>query len=69
MDPLRDEGEAYAAKMNASGSNAELIRVGGAPHPFAVLDGILESGRMYNRKVIDSLRMAFSIQSGLLSRE
>jgi len=56
MDPLRDEGEAYAAKMNAADSRAELIRVPGVPHTFAHLDGILESGKMYNERVIAALK-------------
>lgn len=56
MDPLRDEGEAYAAKMNAAGSRAELIRVNGAPHTFGYLDGILEGGKMYNERVIAALK-------------
>lgn len=56
MDPLRDEGEAYAQKLRAGGAEVELIRVAGAPHTFALLDGILESGKMYNKKVISKLR-------------
>lgn len=55
MDPLRDEGEAYFAKLSAAatkGTLTELVRVPGAPHTFASLDGILESGKMYNEKVI-----------------
>lgn len=55
MDPLRDEGEAYAAKLKDAGSQVELIRVPGAPHLFAGLDGILECGRKYNEKVIATL--------------
>jgi acetyl esterase/lipase len=56
MDPLRDEGEAYAAKLKDAGVRVELIRAVGAPHIFALLDGILESGRVYNEKVIATLR-------------
>ncbi|KAH8704793.1 putative esterase [Talaromyces proteolyticus] len=60
MDPLRDEGEAYAAKMRAAGSEVELVRMTAAPHSFAMLDGILESGKMYNRKVVQTLREKLS---------
>ncbi|KAF4215178.1 hypothetical protein CNMCM8980_008709 [Aspergillus fumigatiaffinis] len=56
MDPLRDEGEAYAAKLKDAGVRVELIRAAGAPHIFPLLDGILESGRVYNEKVIATLR-------------
>lgn len=56
MDPLRDEGEAYAARLKDAGVRVELIRAAGAPHIFPLLDGILESGREYNEKVIATLR-------------
>ncbi|CAG8024478.1 unnamed protein product [Penicillium salamii] len=56
LDPLRDEGEAYAAKLQAAGVAVEVIRVAGAPHVFASLDGILEGGREYNKKVVATLR-------------
>jgi acetyl esterase/lipase len=56
MDPLRDEGEVYAAKLKDAGVRVELIRAVGAPHIFPLLDGILESGRVYNEKVIATLR-------------
>jgi acetyl esterase/lipase len=56
MDPLRDEGELYADKLRAAGMDVELVRVSGAPHTFALLDGILQSGKMYNDKVIERLR-------------
>lgn len=52
LDPLRDEGEAYAGKLQAAGTRVELMRVLGAPHLFPALDGILESGRRYNERVI-----------------
>lgn len=59
MDPLRDEGEAYGKKMNEAGSKAEIIRVKGAPHTFAHLDGILEIGQFFNREATRALREAF----------
>lgn len=56
MDPLRDEGEAYAVKMRAAGVPIELIRVSGVPHIFSGLDGILEGGKMHRNKCIEELR-------------
>jgi acetyl esterase/lipase len=51
-DPLRDEGEVYAAKLQVAGVLVEVARVAGAPHLFPALDGILKAGRQYNKKVI-----------------
>lgn len=56
MDPLRDEGEFYAAKLEGAGCQVESLRMPGAPHTFPVLDGILDSGKRYNEKVIESLK-------------
>ncbi|PYH97666.1 hypothetical protein BO71DRAFT_115080 [Aspergillus ellipticus CBS 707.79] len=56
MDPLRDEGEQYAAKLKAAGCQVELMRMAGAPHTFAGLDAILESGRTYNAMVIEAMQ-------------
>ena len=56
LDPLRDEGEAYAAKLKAAGNRVEVIRVPGVPHTFPALDGILQGGRRYNATVVEALR-------------
>ncbi|RAL11019.1 alpha/beta hydrolase [Aspergillus homomorphus CBS 101889] len=62
MDPLRDEGEAYATKLKAAGCSVELMRMKGAPHTFALLDGILKSGQVYNLKVIEGLKASLIVQ-------
>lgn len=56
MDPLRDEGEAYAKKMNEAGSMAEVHRIKGAPHIVMQLDGILGGGKEYNQVVVRALK-------------
>lgn len=56
LDPLRSEGEMYAAKLKAAGNCVELTRYTGAPHLFPMLDGILESGRQYNAKIVAALK-------------
>lgn len=47
VDPLRDEGECYAEKLMAAGTEVDLIRYAGAPHTFATMDSLLSSGREY----------------------
>lgn len=56
VDPLRDEGELYAAKLKEAGTRVELIRYTGAPHIFPLLDGILESGRQHRAMVVAALK-------------
>lgn len=56
LDPLRDEGETYAAKLQAAGNRVELTRYAGVPHLFPLLDGVLESGRRYQAKVVAALK-------------
>jgi acetyl esterase len=40
FDPLRDEGEAYAAALRAAGGDVALRRFGSLPHGFANLAGV-----------------------------
>ncbi len=40
FDPLRDEGEAYAAKLVAAGSYVEVLRAPSVPHGFALMTGV-----------------------------
>ncbi|SPO06848.1 related to esterase [Cephalotrichum gorgonifer] len=61
MDVVRDEGEAYGRKMREAGCEAEVIRVGGAPHAFMQMDGIMEIGQLYNRESVRALRCAFGV--------
>ncbi len=61
MDVLRDEGEAYGAKMIKAGSKAEVIRVKGAPHSFSTMDEALDIGKQYNKDALRGLGEAFGI--------
>ena len=49
MDPIRDEGEAYARRLQEFGVEVELKRYDGMPHGFfsfgAALDGAKEAQR------------------------
>jgi acetyl esterase len=44
-DPLRDQGEAYALKLQSAGVTVELKRYDGMIHPFVSLAGIIDAGR------------------------
>ncbi|KAJ5571418.1 Alpha/beta hydrolase fold-3 [Penicillium sp. DV-2018c] len=56
LDPLRDEGEAYAGKLQAAGVSVEVNRIAGVPHLVAMLDGILQGGWQYNEKVVATMQ-------------
>lgn len=42
-DVLRDEGEAYAAKLRAAGVPVTALRVQGAIHDFVMLNALRET--------------------------
>jgi acetyl esterase len=42
-DVLRDEGEAYAAKLRAAGVRVTAVRYGGAVHDFVMLNSLRET--------------------------
>lgn len=44
LDPLRDEGEAYAARLRDAGISVESCRYDGLVHGFMTLGGVLSSG-------------------------
>jgi acetyl esterase len=45
-DPLRDQGEAYARKLQAAGVPVVLKRYDGMIHPFVSLSGIIDAGHV-----------------------
>jgi acetyl esterase/lipase len=59
-DPLRDEAEAYAARLQAAGVPAEVIRHAGMMHGFFTMIGVLDTARMAVLTAADRLRDAFS---------
>jgi acetyl esterase len=44
-DPLRDQGEAYARKLQAAGVSVELKRYDGMIHPFLSLAGVIDAAK------------------------
>ncbi len=59
-DPLRDEGEAYAAALQRAGVAAVVHRYPGMVHGFAGLAGVIPAGRDAIEKIAASLRAAFA---------
>lgn len=59
FDPLRDEGEIYAARLRAYGVAAELVRYDGMIHGFLSMAGVLDQGRNALAFAASRLRSAF----------
>ncbi|GAB1333336.1 alpha/beta hydrolase [Streptomyces sennicomposti] len=53
IDPLRDEGRDYAARLSAAGVTTELVQVPGAVHGF---DLLFPSARISERSLADQVR-------------
>ncbi|KAI1335657.1 esterase [Xylariaceae sp. FL0016] len=45
LDVLRWEGEEYARRLQEAGVGAEVKVMDGVPHPFIVMDAVLQKGR------------------------
>src|SRR5262249_41052269 len=58
FDPLRDEGEAYAARLHRAGVPSVLFRYDGMIHSFLSLAGVLDRGRTALVQVAAALRAA-----------
>lgn len=61
FDPLRDEGEAYAAALKAAGCHVESKRYDGLIHASANLTGVLDLGRQLVADVSSQLRTALHL--------
>jgi acetyl esterase len=59
-DPLRDEGELYAARLRQEGVPAEVTRYDGMMHGFFTMVGTLDVARKAAEQAAARLRAAFS---------
>ena len=60
FDPLRDEGEAYGAAMNAAGSTAEVVRCDGLVHDFFSTAAAFECSRAPFLSAVEKLKAHLS---------
>ncbi|MCU1421603.1 MAG: esterase/lipase [Microbacteriaceae bacterium] len=60
FDPLRDEGEAYAARLGAAGVPVTLRRYDGQIHGFYSLGGVIDCTDAALDDAADALQQAFS---------
>jgi len=59
FDPLRDEGEAYAQKLQSAGVPVTLKRYKGMVHGFFQMAGLVDEGRLAIEKVGETLKAHF----------
>jgi acetyl esterase len=60
-DPLRDQGEAFAQRLQQAGVNVTLQRYEGMFHPFFSLPGVIDGGRTANADAAAALRTALRV--------
>jgi acetyl esterase len=59
-DPLRDEGAAYARRLEQAGVEVELREYAGQLHPFVQLAGVIDDGREARAWIAQRLGAALS---------
>lgn len=64
IDPLRDEGLAYAARLSAAGVNTEVIQVPGAVHGFDIMFADTRIGERGLATQVRALRDALTPVAG-----
>jgi acetyl esterase len=60
FDPLRDEGEAYAARLREAGVTVRLTRYKGMIHGFFGMAALLAQARAATQEATEALRGAFA---------
>jgi acetyl esterase len=59
-DPLRDEGEAYAQRLQASGVSTTCTRYDGMVHGFFGMSGLMDKGKQAIEEAASALKRAFA---------
>lgn len=59
-DPIRDQGEAYARRLEEAGIPVVLRRYEGAIHAFFQMGAVIEAGKQAVADAADALRAAFT---------
>ncbi|GAC1366888.1 MAG: hypothetical protein NVSMB42_27020 [Herpetosiphon sp.] len=59
IDPLRDEGEAYAARLREAGIATTLTRYTGVTHEFFSMSGVIDEAKKAVQEAARGLRKAF----------
>jgi acetyl esterase/lipase len=68
-DPLRDQGERYAATLRAAGVRTELRRYDTMAHGFFTMSGVLDAAAQAQRQVADALRDWFGVPAPPVRRD
>jgi acetyl esterase len=63
-DPIRDQGETYARRLQEAGVPVTMKRYAGAIHVFFNLGGVIDSGKEAVADAAAALRKAFSAGAG-----
>lgn len=59
LDVLSQEGDQYVAKLQQHGVQAEIFVMKGLPHPFLIMDGVLDQAAEAVTIVCEAFRSAF----------
>lgn len=59
-DPLRDEGEEYARRLQQAGNGVSLRRYDGMIHGFVSMADMFDAGRAAQQQIVEELRAAFA---------
>ena len=64
FDPLRDEGEAYAHRLEAAGVSTQCTRYDGMIHGFFGQSGVMDKGKQAISEASAALKAAFGVAVG-----